>query len=174
MLDSIFDLIEGNHLPMNSLVEHQFPVLEQTLALRHHLLDNLTDADLAFGLPGNPTLGELCRESGQYDPIYIESFKTFAMDWTKPPAPTGAESSVAALRDWYTRSDEALKAAIRALSEEDVQGKMIDRQEGGFIVPAGVQFHIYREGLLIFCAKVSVYLRALAKSHPEQWETWIG
>ena len=76
------------------------------------------------------------------------------------------------LRDWYSRSAADLKAALGALSEEEVKGRQIDRR--GYSVPVGVQFHIYRESILIFCGKVSVYLRSLGKEFPEQWRQWIG
>ena len=158
---------------MNSLVERELPLLEQTLSLRMQLLDVLTDADLDYALPGNPSLGVLCREAGQLEEIYIESFRTFAVDWKRrEPAPQGAETEVAVLREWYSRSDAALKAALAALTEEDLQGKQVDR--GVYSVPVGVQFHIYRESILIFCAKASVYLRSLGKGFPEQWRQWIG
>ena len=37
-----------------------------------------------------------------------------------------------------------------------------------------VQFHIYREALLIFCAKAHVYLKALGKRVTGPWQWWIG
>ena len=158
---------------MNTLVERELPLLEQTLSLRTQLLDVLTDADLGHALPGNPTLGQLCREAGQLDGTYIDSFRTFAVDWSEEaPAPRGAEARVSVLRDWYSRSAADLKAALGALSEEEVKGRQIDRR--GYSVPVGVQFHIYRESILIFCGKVSVYLRSLGKEFPEQWLQWIG
>ena len=158
---------------MNTLVERELPLLEQTLSLRTQLLDVLTDADLGHALSGNPTFGELCREAGQLDGIYIDSFRTFVADWNRlGTSPQGAETSVSVLRDWYSRSDAALKEALGALPEEEVQGRQIDR--GGYSVPVGVQFHIYRESILIFCGKASVYLRSLGRSMPEQWQRWIG
>ena len=157
---------------MNSLVEREFPLLEQTLALRTQLLDMLTDTDLDHALPGNPSLGELCCEAGQLGEIYIESFRTFVVDWPQRSVPDRARTQVAVLREWYASSDDALKAVLSALSEDDVQGKGIDRQ--GHTVPVGVQFHIYRESILIFCGKASVYLRSVGKSFPDQWRQWIG
>ena len=136
------------------------------------MLDILGDADLAHALPGNPSLGALCREAGRLEEIYTDSFRTFAVDWGERPAPGGAARKVTVLRGWYGRSDAALKEALCALSEEDVQGKQIDR--GDYSVPVGVQFHIFRESILIFCAKASVYLRSLGKDLPEQWRQWIG
>ena len=158
---------------MNTLVERELPLLEETLSLRAQLLEVLTDADLGHALPGNPSLGELCREAGQLDGIYIDSFRTFVADWgRRGTAPPGAETSVSVLREWYSRSEGALKEALGAIPEEEVQGRQVDR--GGYSVPVGVQFHIYRESILIFCAKASVYLRSLGRSLPEQWQQWIG
>lgn len=157
---------------MSSLVKREFPLLEQTLALRTQLLDILTDTDLAHLLPGNPSLGELCCEAGRHDEIYIESFRTFVLDWSPRRAPHGAQTQVEVLREWYASSDDSLKTALTALSEEDLQGKTIARQ--GYAVPVGVQFHIYRESILIFCGKASVYLNSLGRRLPPQWQQWIG
>ena len=57
---------------MNSLVKREFSLLEQTLALRTQLLDMLTYADLNCAPHGNQSFGELCREAGRLDEIYIE------------------------------------------------------------------------------------------------------
>jgi hypothetical protein len=37
-----------------------------------------------------------------------------------------------------------------------------------------IQLHIYREALLSFYGKASVYLKALGKTLPEQWQSWIA
>ena len=42
----------------------ELQLLRLTTALRSQLLASLTDADLAFALPGNPPLGDLCRDIG--------------------------------------------------------------------------------------------------------------
>ena len=81
--------------PVNRSYEGQREILDQTLALRHQLLDVLTDDDLAFALPGNPALGELCRQAGQLQHIYIDSFRTLTSNWTPEPSPEEAERRVA-------------------------------------------------------------------------------
>lgn len=159
---------------MNSIAQQMFPVLDMTLAMRHQLLDIITDADLSFALPHNPTLGTLCREMGETDRMYIDSFKTFKHAWGYRHDDASVEGSTDKLRAWYTQNADDLKAAVSALSEADVQGKMIDRGHGGMQFPAMVQLQVYREALLIFYAKVSVYLRAMDKPLPEQLQTWIG
>ena len=156
---------------MNSIVTTQFELLHETTALRDQMLAMLTDADLAYRLPGNPTLGELCKEMGDVQQAYTDSLKTFKMDFSYRSDEPGLASSVEKLNAWFKRLDQDLEAAISGLSEEDIQGKTIDR---GWTVPIMMQVHIYREGLLIFYGKASVYLKALQKPLTEQWQSWIA
>lgn len=158
----------------NAIVQQEFRVLDQTLALRHQLMELLTDADLSQSLAGNKTAGEQCREMVEVEHIYIESFKTFTHDYSyQSPDAAKLESSVDALKQTFSEQEAALKATLTALSPEDIDTKLIDRGPD-FKVPVRVQFHIYREALLIFYAKISLYLRALNKDLPQQWQQWIG
>lgn len=163
-----------NSVQTNSLVQQQFGILDQTLIMRQQVLDILTDDDLAFALPGNPTLGELFRREGEFEQMYADSFKTLTHDWTyQYTDATTVETSVAALRTWFTQIEGDLKANASALTEEQIHGQMVDRGEG-FVFPVMIQFHLYRETLLIFYAKVVVYLRAMNKTLPQQLALWIG
>jgi hypothetical protein len=158
----------------NSIVDTQFSLLDQMFALRHALWEMLTDDDLAFTPDGaNPTLGELCRTMGDYDVAYAESFRTFIFNADDRHADVAVETSVERLKVWFAMLETDFKAAIEALSQEAVDGTLIDRG-GGMQWPVMVQFHVYREGLLIFYGKLSVYLKALDKPLNEQWQTWIG
>jgi hypothetical protein len=156
---------------MNSIVSTQFDLLHETTALRGQMMALLSDADLAYTLPGNPTLGALCKEMGDVEQSYIDSFKTFKQDFSYRSAEPGLANSVEKLNVWYKRLDSELEVALTALTEEEIQGKTIDR---GWAVPVTVQFHVYREALLIFCGKASVYLKALGKPLTDQWQGWIG
>lgn len=156
---------------MNSIASTQFDLQHETTALRDQMMALLTDADLAFRLPGNPSLGELIKEMGDVEQSYIDSFKTFKQDFGYRRDEPGLATSVEKLSAWFRQLDADLEAAISALSEEDIQGKKIER---GWEVPLTVQFHIYREGLLIFYGKASVYLKALQKPLTDQWQTWIA
>lgn len=159
---------------MNSIVQQQFPVLEQTLALRHQMLDMLSDTDLAFSMANNPSLGALCREMGETERTYIDSFKTFRQPWGEyRHEDATVETSVAALRAWYAELESEMKLVLSALPEEDIQGKMIDRGHG-MVFPVMVNFHVYREALLVFYGKASVCLKAMEKPLTEQWRLWIG
>jgi hypothetical protein len=159
---------------MNSIVQEQFPVLESTQALRNQLMEILNDEDLGYSPGGeNLTLGELCREMGEVEHAYIESFKTFQQDFSYRNQEPGLEGSVQRLATWFGELDGALRAALEALSEDDIQNRVIDRG-GGFVLPPTVQLHIYREALLIFYGKVSVYLKAMGKARPQQWQDWIA
>jgi hypothetical protein len=81
--------------------------------------------------------------------------------------------SVERLAAWFEALDRELQATLASLSEEEIQNRVIDRG-GGFIIPPTFQLHVYREALLIFYGKASVYLKALEKTLPEQWQTWIA
>ena len=105
---------------MNSLIESEFP-LRDTQSLRVDLMDMLTDVDLAYRLPGdNPTLGELCREIGETEHAYIQSFRTFDFDLSyRHPEPEIA-SSVERLKKWFAALDDEFEGVIRGFSEEEL------------------------------------------------------
>ena len=134
----------------------------------------LTDGDLAYKLPGdNPTLGELCREMGEVEQCYIQSFRTLKHDWSYRAAEPELATSVARLEAWYRILDDEFETGVREFSEEELHHKQIDRG-GGFRPSLFVQFQIYREALLIFFAKASVYLKALQRYVSDEWQIGIG
>ena len=157
---------------MNSLMQQQGQLLTMTLALRDQLLDLVSDEDLGFSVSGNPTLGALCKELGEYEHMYAESFTTCAFDGSYRHPDAALASSVSALKTWFAELDGSLRAALEAIPEADLYGKMVQRP--GFELPLAAQYHVFRECLLIFYGKVMVYLRAMNKPLPEQWVQWIG
>jgi len=156
------------HIPATFFREYQ--------TLRDQLMEILTDDDLGFHVGGeNPGLGALCREIGEIEHCYIESFRSFALDLSCHNADPRLETSVAAISSWYRELDRQLREAIERLSEDEIANRPIDRDDFPDWKPLPpVQLDIYREALLIFYAKVSVYLRALGRSVPPQWQQWIG
>src|SRR5690349_20178532 len=105
---------------MNSLIENEFP-LHEAQGLRYDLLNVLTDSDLAYKLPGdNPTLSELCREMGDIEYAYLQSFKTFKLDWSKRATEPELATSVAALKTWYRTLDDEFETVVRGFSEDDL------------------------------------------------------
>ncbi len=147
-------------------------------ALRDQLLDIVGDEDLAVSLGGtSATLGALCREIGEIEHSYVESFRTFRQDFDYRHPDAAIETSVLALRGWYAELDRELMAALETLSEADVMSRRIlrgDFEEDYFSPSVTEQLDVYREALLIFYGKASVYLRAMGKTLPPQWKLWIG
>lgn len=159
---------------MNSIIERHYPLFELYQGLRNELMEILTDEELAFRPAGdNAPLGVLCREIGEVEQSYIDSFKSFNQDFSYRNEEPGIESSVAKLSAWYQELDKKLESAVAAIKEEDVHNRVINR-DGDFHVAPFVQLEIYKEALLIFYGKVSVYLKAMGKERPEQWQEWIG
>ncbi len=165
---------------MNSIVREHLPAtyFGEYQALRDQLMELLTDDDLAYRIGGaTASLGELCREIGEIERSYIDAFKTFRQDFGYRNPDPRLQSSVAALASWYMELDRELMAAVEQLSEDDIANRRIVRSDfdiDDFSPLPKVQLDVYREALLIFYGKVSVYLRAMGKRLPPHWQEWIG
>ena len=143
-------------------------------SMRDHLLTLVSDADLAYRLPGtNPTLGELLIEMGDLQGVYTHSFATFTLDWSHRQLPSPEPMTVAALREWFAAQDVAMDQALSRFSEEELLVDRIDRGHG-FVASPFVQHQVYREAVYIYYGKLSVYLRALEIDAGEEWAAWIG
>jgi hypothetical protein len=142
--------------------------------MRDHLLTVVSDADLAYRLPGqNPTLGELFVEMGDIQGVYTDSFETLALDWIHRQLPPPDPITISSLRAWFEAQDGAMETALSRFSEEELRVDRIDRGHG-FIASPFVQHQIYREAVYIFYGKLSVYLRALERDAGGEWAAWVG
>lgn len=158
---------------MNSIMSDTYPLFELYQAMRGQLMALLKDGDLGFTPGGsNPSLGRLCRGIGEVERAYIESFKTFKIDFSYRNTTPGLENSVAQLAAWFAELDKELRATVEGLSQADVDERQVDRG-GSFRPPLRVQLAIYQEALLIFYGKVMVYLHALGITPSEQMQDWL-
>ncbi len=158
---------------MNRYMQEKWPWIEGTHGMRSQLIDTLSDADLAFNPGGqNMPLGALCREMGEIEHSYIQSLKTLQQDLSYHNTEAGLESSVAQLKAWYQTLDEEMKATVSALSDEDLT-KTVDRG-GSFVMPVELQLDVYLQALLIFFGKATVFLKAMNKALPENFQEVIG
>jgi hypothetical protein len=156
---------------LNSLFEEE---IRGHHSMRDHLLTVVSDADLAYRLPGlNPTLGELLVEMGDIQGVYTHSFETFTLDWAHRQVPSPSPITIAGLRAWFVAQDDAMKDVLGRFTEEELQVDRIDRGNG-FIASPFVQHQIYREAVYIFYGKLSVYLKALERDAGEEWAAWVG
>ena len=141
---------------MNSLFEDE---IRGHHSMRDHVLTVVSDADLAYKLPGqNPTLGELLVEMGDIQGVYTHSFETFTLSWGHRELPPLAPITIASLKAWFDAQDNRMKTALSRFTEEELHIDRIDRGDG-FIASPFVQHQIYREAVYIFYGKLSVYLR---------------
>lgn len=159
---------------MNSIITEYYDLFQLYQSLRNQLMAILSDEELAFQPGGgNLSLGALCREIGEVQFSYIQSFETLKQDFSYRNLESGLDGSVARLQAWFEELDNRLRLVIEGFSEDDLQNKMIDRG-GNFIIPPRIQLEIYMEALLIFYGKSSVYLKMMGKQLPEQWQEWIN
>jgi hypothetical protein len=156
---------------MNQIETQFFGLLDMTHGIRDEAVGLLSPADLVFRIEGCKSVGEVVQDLGDTEAMYTGSFKTFKQDFSTRAAGrediTSGEAAVA----WLNGLDGELKAALAALSDEDL-GKPIDR--GGWHMPALANFHTYREAVLIQFGKLDCYLRALGKELPGEWVAWVG
>ena len=157
---------------MNQRLQEAYAIYLETEELRHQLMSWLTDADLGFALPSNPALGVLCRQIGETQQSYIDSFKTFKQDFGyRAPHAADLECSVAKLVAWYADLNAQMKTALEGIDDATFETQMIDR---GFPMSIGAQLHTLREALLIFYGKTTVYLLAMGKPLSPKWRAWVG
>ena len=158
---------------MNAQIQEFWNLNRMYTALRDELMAALGDDDLAYSPGGsNPTLGELCRELGETQHAYAQSFKTFEVDFSYRTNDDKYLTSVAALQAWYKQLDAELEAAVESVTDADVADKQMER--GGYQVPLHISLDILREALLIFYGKVSVYAKAMGLPLTQTWHDWIA
>lgn len=159
---------------MNKIIQEDYPILEMYQALRNQLIEIIDDGDLDYSPGGkNLTLGELCLDIGEIETSYIQSFRSFKQDFSYRYPDRSAAESVDSLSSLFRELDENLRDVIESLSDSDISDRVIDRGPD-FQVPPDIQLAIYREALLIFYGKCSVYLKAMGKEMPQQWQDWIA
>lgn len=158
---------------MNSIMTEYYPTFRMYQALRTQLMELLRDDDLVFTPGGeNPPLGALCVEIGEVQQAYNRSFMDLRIDFSYRNPEPGLAESVSQLAAWYRVLDAEMEAVISHLSEEDIKTRQIDR--GGWSTTPLIQLEVYKEALLIFYGKASVYLNAMGKPRPQQWREWIA
>jgi hypothetical protein len=156
---------------MNKIEKDFFGLLDMTHKVRDEAIATVGAEDLEFRIEGCPTLGKVLTGFGDVETTYTESFKTFKQDFSLQAPGREEVTSGSAAVEWLHGLDAEFKAALSALSDDDL-AKPVDR--GGWQMPAEINFHTYREAVLIQFGKLDVYLRALGKTLPEEWVAWVG
>ena len=157
---------------MNRFMEQKWAMWEGTHGMRSEILDTLTDADLAFNPGGkNMTFGALWREMGEVEYDYIQSLKTFKLDFTYRNTEAGLETSVASLKAWFAKLDDEMKTILSALSEDEMQKNVM--RASGYEAPMDFQMDAYLQAILIFFGKTSVYLKLMNKPLTNAMRDWI-
>ena len=162
---------------MNSIWMEGDLKVQRYQELKAQLLEVLIDEDLEVNLGGtSKTLGSLFLEFGEIEYVYIQSFKTFERDFSYRHTEPGLKNSVSKLLAWFNQLDNELKESVNKLSEDEIESRTIECMGDFFKGHLSIQhnLNLYRESLLIFYGKASVYIKALGKPLPDQWLDWIG
>jgi hypothetical protein len=155
---------------MNKLIAQKDNLIDLTHNLRSEVLNAIMDADLDTRLGGSTlSLRELILEQGTIQLAYIGCFQNFELRFDHA-APEGVQS-LENIKTWFGELDSSLINALGALSDDDLKRGV---PRGQYTIPAEIVFYTYRESVMIFAAKASVYLLALNHALPGQIKSWIG
>lgn len=158
---------------MNRLMENYLPLFGYYQDMKSQFLALVSDADLAFQVSGNPSLGALAKEMGETQQSYVNSLKPpYKLNFSYRNEDVSLAASTTALQAWYADLDAQMTALLEGFTDEQLDSVEIGR--GTWMVPIQQNMDIYKEAVLIFCAKAWVYLQALGKPLPEQWSDWLG
>jgi hypothetical protein len=157
---------------MSQYMENKWSWIDGSHSLRTGLLDNLSDADLAFSPGGQAmTFGALWREMGEVEYAYIQSLKTFKTDFSYRTPDKDLEGSVANLKAWFEKLDAEMKEIVSGFADEDFK-KDIERASG-YTMPLELQLDVYLQALLIFFGKATIYFKAMSKPLPPAVKEYV-
>lgn len=158
---------------VNTLIEEKWVWIAGVHAMRSGLIENLSDADLAFNPGGqNSSLGALFREIGQIEQSYIDSFKDFKQDFLYRHPDPMLGTSVTQLNVWFQSMDNAFKDTLSTITEANAH-KSIQRPARN-AVTLSLQVDIYIQAMMIFFGKAIIYYRAMDKPLPHSIQAYIA
>ncbi|UQN09769.1 hypothetical protein [Deinococcus sp. QL22] len=158
---------------MNRLTEQRAHLIDLTHTLRDTVFGEITDANLDFSPGGTAlTLRRLLLEQAEIQAAYAESFRTLKLKFDVV-APEEIRTT-AQIQEWFAQLDTEMFEALDALSNEDLSRPHEPRGQMSPRYTVEISFHTYRESVLIFAAKASVYLRALGRTLPKLMKSFVG
>jgi hypothetical protein len=130
---------------MNTKLARQYDIVKMYRKLRDDLMTILNDQDLQTAPGGeNETLGALCRELGETQKGYIESFRSFKIEFIYEVEDPLLENSIESILVWYQQLNKELEEVLESLSDSDVDERLIHRTEE-FKLPPVIHLDVYRD-----------------------------
>ena len=129
---------------MNQARQSYLNLFEKYQDLKDGLLELISDDDLGHQIQGSPSLGELCKEFGETEQSYINSFKPpYQLNFRYRNADAALTKNVSALAAWYANLDKEFKDVLEAFSDEKWEATIVHR--GSWPVPLRQNLDIYKE-----------------------------
>ncbi|ULH14087.1 DinB family protein (plasmid) [Deinococcus sp. KNUC1210] len=158
---------------MNRLMQQRTHMIDLTHSLRDEVFKPISESDMEFSPGGSAhTLRGLMLEQADIQAAYAQSFRTLHLSFGD--ATPDEQQNIQELRAHFARLDAELLAALEALSDEDLKRPHDPRglKAPGYTVETS--FYTYRESVLIFAARATVYLRALGRDVPALMKSFVG
>jgi hypothetical protein len=128
---------------MNPKLARQYDIVKLYRQLRNDLTNELTDGGLRYSPGGdNAPLGVLCRKLEEVQKGYIESFKTFNVDFSYASDDESVETSIESIHAWFQQLDQELEDLLESLTDSDVDERLVFRSEE-FKLPPVIHLDVF-------------------------------
>ena len=155
---------------MNRLMKRYPELMELNQKLRHDVLDAISDEDLGHTLGGDTlSLAELLLQQGRWEDDYVQAWRTLEMRHGSQSAPE--QQTVAGFRAWFADIEQAVRTTLEAMSDEELSRPV---KRGTHSLPLEITVYTYRESLIIFAGKASLYLRSLGRPVSAHLKGFVG
>ena len=155
---------------MNRFMKRYPELMEANQKLRHDVLDAISDEDLTHTLGGDTlSLGDLLLQQGRWEDDYVQAWHTLEMRHTSRSAPE--HQTVTGFRTWFHSIEQSIRATLEAMSDEELSRPV---KRGSHSVPLEITAYTYRESLIIFAGKASLYLRSLKRPVSAHLTSFVG
>ena len=131
---------------MNRFMKRYPELMELNQKLRHDVLDAISDEDLGRTLGGDTlSLAELLLQQGRWEDDYVQA--------------------------WFHGIEQSIKTTLEAMSDEELSRPV---KRGHHSLPLEITAYTYRESLIIFAGKASLYLRSLGRPVSAHLKGFVG
>ena len=155
---------------MNRLMKRYPELMEANQKLRHDVLDAISDDDLTHTLGGDTlSLAGLLLQQGRWEDDYVQAWHTLEMRHGSRSAPE--HQTVAGFRAWFAEIEQGVRTTLEAMSDEELSRPV---KRGAHSLPLEITVYTYRESLIIFAGKASLYLRSLGRPVSAHLKGFVG
>ena len=155
---------------MNRLMKRYPELMELNQKLRRDVLDAISDEDLGHTLGGDTlSLAELPLQQNRWKDDYVQAWSTLELRHGSQSAPE--QQTVVGFKLWFGSIEQDIRTTLEAMSDEELSRPV---KRGTYSLPLEITACTYRESLIIFAGKASLYLHSLGGPLSAHLKGFVG